>query len=292
MATRSKHSSKHSGSYLQQRLKSGYTPSCGIPKFKELSPATSKSPNYSERKPLKGVHSLLSPANCIRFYHSYEPYYEFTNFFLQPVKIDGVIWPTTEHYFQAQKFIGTPYCEVIRKLPTPREAFQYSRMPEVSRWQRRDWASVKEDVMFKALANKFMQNERLKIKLLETKDCKLIEHTYRDSYWGDGGDGSGLNRLGELLMELRSILQYKEEAESRRRLPSSSRLRRSSSFSGNIDRLHLSRDTSATNRLSCTDDMHLQSSRLPFHSQPTPAVQISRITGSSVNYNIFTGTPI
>ena len=256
-------------------------------------PASSKSPNCYERKPLKGVHSLLSPANCIRFYHSYEPYYEFTNFFLQPVKIDGVIWPTTEHYFQAQKFIGTPYCELIRKLPTPREAFQYSRMPEVSRWQRRDWASVKDDVMFKALANKFTQNERLKMKLLETKDYKLIEHTYRDSYWGDGGDGSGLNRLGELLMQLRSILQYKEEAESRKRLSSSSRLRRSSSFSGNMDRLHLSRDTSATKRHSSIDDtcMYIQSS-LPRYSQPIPAVQRSRITDSSVPYDIFTGTPV
>jgi len=35
----------------------------------------------------------------------------------------------------------------------------------------------------------------------------LIEHTKNDSYWADGGDGSGKNRLGQLLMELRNQLR-------------------------------------------------------------------------------------
>ena len=30
-----------------------------------------------------------------------------------------------------------------------------------------------------------------------------MEHTDNDNYWGDAGDGSGLNRLGDLLVELR-----------------------------------------------------------------------------------------
>jgi hypothetical protein len=33
-----------------------------------------------------------------------------------------------------------------------------------------------------------------------------VEHTTNDRYWGDGGDGSGKNRLGALLMELRAEL--------------------------------------------------------------------------------------
>jgi N-glycosidase YbiA len=31
-----------------------------------------------------------------------------------------------------------------------------------------------------------------------------VEHTRNDAYWGDGGDGTGKNRLGQLLMELRA----------------------------------------------------------------------------------------
>lgn len=43
---------------------------------------------------------------------------------------------------------------------------------------------------------KFKQNEDLRQKLLATGDKKIVEHTEEDAYWGDGGDGSGLNRLG------------------------------------------------------------------------------------------------
>jgi N-glycosidase YbiA len=42
--------------------------------------------------------------------------------------------------------------------------------------------------------------------LLSTRNALLVGHTRNDSYWADGGDGSGLNRLGHLLMELRAAL--------------------------------------------------------------------------------------
>ena len=35
----------------------------------------------------------------------------------------------------------------------------------------------------------------------------LIEHTKNDSYWADGGDGSGLNKLGKILMKVREKLR-------------------------------------------------------------------------------------
>jgi ribA/ribD-fused uncharacterized protein len=43
--------------------------------------------------------------------------------------------------------------------------------------------------------------------LLGTGDAKLVEHTERDAYWGDGGDGSGQNRLGQILMQVRDELR-------------------------------------------------------------------------------------
>jgi N-glycosidase YbiA len=39
----------------------------------------------------------------------------------------------------------------------------------------------------------------------------LVEHTARDSYWADGGNGQGKNRLGVLLMRLRDELSTKAE---------------------------------------------------------------------------------
>jgi hypothetical protein len=36
---------------------------------------------------------------------------------------------------------------------------------------------------------------------------KLVEHTSNDSYWADGGDGSGRNMLGRLLLRVRDELR-------------------------------------------------------------------------------------
>ena len=35
---------------------------------------------------------------------------------------------------------------------------------------------------------------------------QIVEHTKNDAYWGDGGDGSGRNMLGRILMEVRRRL--------------------------------------------------------------------------------------
>ncbi|XP_019853229.1 PREDICTED: uncharacterized protein LOC109582755 [Amphimedon queenslandica] len=157
------------------------------------------------------VHSLSysrrSGHQAILFYDSRDPYYEFTNFSYYPVVIDGVLYPTTEHYFQSQKLIGTPYCFQVASLSSPREAFEYPRQQGVRDWVRKDWASVKDDVMYRALFHKFTQHDNLRILLLMTDDRKLIEHSPYDSYWGDGPDGRGLNKLGELLMDLRYFLR-------------------------------------------------------------------------------------
>ena len=143
----------------------------------------------------------------IRFYNSNEQYYQFTNFYERPILIDNKNWNTSEHYFQAQKFVGTPYLERIRHMQRPRDAFDLSRDPTVSRWLRSDWEKVKLDVMFKALLAKFSQHKDLKALLLQTRNRELIEHTSNDSYWGDGGDGRGQNNLGKLLMRVREVLR-------------------------------------------------------------------------------------
>ena len=47
----------------------------------------------------------------------------------------------------------------------------------------------------------------LRAALLDTGSLILVEHTANDRYWGDGGNGTGQNRLGRLLMELREQLE-------------------------------------------------------------------------------------
>lgn len=57
--------------------------------------------------------------------------------------------------------------------------------------------------MLKGLFYKFKAHPKLTEVLLGTGEAELIEHTQKDKYWADGGDGSGLNMLGKLLMKVR-----------------------------------------------------------------------------------------
>jgi N-glycosidase YbiA len=141
--------------------------------------------------------------STINFYSTRDAYGEFSNFAPFSIKLDGLRWPTSEHYFQAQKFVGKPACEVIR---TTKSAMQAAQLARRTPGLRSDWDYVRDDIMRRALYAKFTQHEALRALLLGTKNAKLVEHTVNDSYWGDGGDGSGKNRLGVLLMELREQL--------------------------------------------------------------------------------------
>eukprot|EP00731_Ephydatia_muelleri_P002180 Em0001g2180a len=152
--------------------------------------------------------------NKIFFYNRGEPYFEFTNFAEYPIQLDGKTWRTTEHYFQAQKFVGTPYEEVVRTANSAREAFSLSRQPQASQWLRKDWEQVKVGVMYKALVAKFSQHSELRATLLGTRDSELVEHTKNDSFWGDGGDGSGQNQLGQQLMRVRCVIQQQPPVET------------------------------------------------------------------------------
>lgn len=144
----------------------------------------------------------------IFFYGVNQEYGAFSNFAAYPFTLKNRRWPTSEHYFQAQKFAGTDHEEHVRRAKSPMIAARMGRSRE--RPLRRDWEKVKDGIMFEALRAKFGQHPELKALLLGTGGRRLVEHTENDRYWADGGDGSGRNRLGELLMSLRAELRALE----------------------------------------------------------------------------------
>ncbi|GMK37184.1 hypothetical protein PCCS19_02370 [Paenibacillus sp. CCS19] len=108
------------------------------------------------------------------------------------------------------KFIGTEHEEIIRTASTPMDAAKLGR--ERSRPLRTDWEMVKDDIMKTAIKAKVIHHESIRNILLSTGNCILVEHTKNDSYWADGGDGSGMNMLGKILMEVRdSLTEYSRE---------------------------------------------------------------------------------
>lgn len=144
----------------------------------------------------------------IKFYSTTGEYGCFSNFSHHSVKMNGKIWKTSEHYFQAQKFAGTPLEEKIRKCGRAMDAANMGRNRKNP--LRKDWESVKDNVMREVVYAKFSQNEYLKKILIDTGNEELIEHTENDKYWGDGGNGKGKNMLGIILMEVRDRISKKD----------------------------------------------------------------------------------
>lgn len=139
----------------------------------------------------------------IRFWSPRDEYGCFSNFYrVKFVDNHGTIWQSSEHYYQAHKYISSDieYAWLVHQAKTPKEAATLGRSGNL----RDDWESVKINVMKRALWYKFNQHEKLRKKLLNTGDATLIESSPYDSYWGEGRDKQGLNMLGQLLMQLRS----------------------------------------------------------------------------------------
>lgn len=140
----------------------------------------------------------------IKFYKVNDAYGYMSNFAPYSFSDGHKIWPTSEHYFQAQKFLVPEIQEKIRLLESPMDAALEGRNRQNP--FRKDWEDVKDDIMRYAVREKFRQNPEILEKLIATSDAKLIEHTKNDHYWADGGDGSGKNMLGKILMETRVAL--------------------------------------------------------------------------------------
>ena len=96
--------------------------------------------------------------------------------------------------------------EEIRQIASPMDTAIEGR--DRQNPLRPDWEEVKDEVMLQALRMKFSQNPEIAKELLATGDAILIENTRNDDYWADGGDGSGKNKLGLLLMQVREELKY------------------------------------------------------------------------------------
>jgi N-glycosidase YbiA len=146
----------------------------------------------------------MTDPQVIHFYRVNEPYGQFSNFSRHPIFLDGATWPTSEHFFQAQKFLSQDIRTQIQVAPSPMAAAKLGRTRD---WPlRADWEQVKDDIMRKAVQAKVLQHADVRQLLLDTGDALLVEHTGNDAYWADGGDGSGKNMLGRILMEIRGEL--------------------------------------------------------------------------------------
>ncbi len=140
----------------------------------------------------------------IKFYHEYDDYGYFSNYWVASITVEGKKWPSSEHYYQSCKSLDPEFREKIRLAETPDEAKTLGNSEECI--YRADWDTYKDTAMRIAIKAKFTQHEDLKRLLIESGNATLIEASDSDYYWGCGADGSGKSMLGKLLMELREEL--------------------------------------------------------------------------------------
>jgi len=147
------------------------------------------------------------------------PGWRFSNFAWSKLVIDGVEYPTSEHYFQTMKFIKTDpdYAEVVRLSPNPHECKKLSNdrsHPIDPKWNENRIGVMKEVLYYKALQNpEFAQD------LIDTGDRQIIEASPWDRFWGEGKDRDGQNMLGKLLEELRDRLNKEYQYTFRDEVP-------------------------------------------------------------------------
>lgn len=112
----------------------------------------------------------------IQFYSASGEYGYMSNFSSHPIRARSLIWPTSEHYFQAQKFVGTctkSFTDILNAA-SPADAAKMGR--ERTRPLRPDWEAVKDHIMLHAVRLKFNQHDDIRKRLIATSDMDLVEH--------------------------------------------------------------------------------------------------------------------
>ncbi len=155
----------------------------------------------------------------VLFYSRDRAEFEFlSHFYPSPMVIDGVYWPTVEHFYQSQKSLDKRYYAAIRACDTANAVKRLASVVEPGQYDKRswfaahrkaprpDWNDIKLDLMRRADVAKYSQNPDLARRLLATGDAEIVEDSKRDTFWGAGRDGTGENWAGRILMEVRASL--------------------------------------------------------------------------------------
>lgn len=125
-----------------------------------------------------------------------------SNSYHSVTEFEGIEYPTVEHAYQSAKTLDTNERRRIAALPTPAEAKRAGRQLAL----RPDWEQVKFEFMEQCVRYKFTHHPDLRRKLLATGAAYLEEgNTWGDTVWGVY-NGQGENRLGKLLMKVRTEL--------------------------------------------------------------------------------------
>ena len=143
----------------------------------------------------------------------------FSQWYPAPFTVEGVLYPTAEHWMMAGKarlFDDEEALQRILVAPDPKSAKAIGR--EVRGFDDARWKANARRLVTEGNVHKFSQNEELRDFLLSTGDDVLVEAAPRDQIWGiglgadnpkarDPKQWRGQNLLGFALMDVREKLK-------------------------------------------------------------------------------------
>jgi len=152
-----------------------------------------------------GIASEILNGSVIGIYD--REFYCLSNFASFAVEWKGRVWMTSEHAYQAAKFIETAP-EVADKIHAALSAYDSKQIADV--YKDRvipNWKDINVKIMEEICKNKLEQHSYIREKLLKTEDLLIVEDSPTDSFWGWGSEKKGRNELGKIWMKLRSNIQ-------------------------------------------------------------------------------------
>ena len=141
----------------------------------------------------------------------------FSQWYPAAFTVDGVTYPTAEHWMMVGKarLFDPIWIERILANPDPAAAKAFGR--KINHFNQSVWLQHRFDLVVQGNLAKFSQNAALKEFLLATADQVLVEASPVDQIWGIGlaaddpraanpAEWRGLNLLGFALMRVREQL--------------------------------------------------------------------------------------
>lgn len=150
----------------------------------------------------------INTKKVIIFTHKSKNYSFLSSMYQSDIVVDSKRYYHVEGYYQSQKCsnINSIAEERIRNIYSPIVSIKVASQYIMDDDRRREWNNtIGFIIMKKGTLIKFVTNSELLNLLLSTKDSILIEGSI-DEYWGRGKDGNGKNTAGQILMEVRNII--------------------------------------------------------------------------------------
>ena len=145
------------------------------------------------------------------YFNSRTPYLDiFSNFHTEPLEINGEIWKSGEHFYQAAKFAPNGLQEddniyrLIVEAETPGTAKRLADEFFSDANKARSHQALRTFQAMATMLNvKFAPGTLARKRLIQTGDLELVHLSSSDFFWGQNRKGDGKNLLGKALMQMR-----------------------------------------------------------------------------------------